>query len=77
MACELTMYCHDYPDSTAMNDSVLARKLIVVVLIKVAAITLLWWLFIRGQHVEVVDDTIADHFGQQQSIHLQGSPHGQ
>ncbi|MDO6460851.1 hypothetical protein Q4485_09095 [Granulosicoccaceae sp. 1_MG-2023] len=60
-----------------MNDQTLARKLIAVVIIKIAVITLLWWLFIRGQHVEVVSDTVADHFGQPSSSNPQGNIHGQ
>lgn len=36
-----------------MNDSQLARKLIRIVLIKLAILFALWWVFFRGQTVTV------------------------
>jgi len=42
-----------------MNDSHLARKLLWIVLIKLAVLFALWWVFIREQRVEVDPATMA------------------
>ena len=43
-----------------MNDSLLVRKLIIVVLIKIVVIFALWWVFIRDQHVSVDSGVMAN-----------------
>lgn len=47
-----------------MNDSHLARKLLWIVLIKLAILFALWWAFFREQRVEV-DPTTMAHTTQQ------------
>lgn len=43
-----------------MNDSLLARKLIIVVILKVIVIFALWWTFIRDQRVSIDTGAMAD-----------------
>jgi hypothetical protein len=42
-----------------MNDKNLAKKLTWMVLLKIAALYLLWWLFISDQKVEVTAETMS------------------
>jgi hypothetical protein len=57
-----------------MKDSALARKLIWIVLVKLAILFVLWWLFIRDQRVEVSPATMTQRMQQP----TQGaSPNGQ
>lgn len=62
-----------------MNDRQLARKLILVVLIKVMLIVGLWWAFVRDQKVGVDSEAMAGALTTQTSpqTHTTGEPrHG-
>lgn len=48
-----------FPALNAMNDRQLTRKLFAVLLIKLVLIIGLWWVFIRGNKVEVDSATMA------------------
>ena len=47
-------------EDSPMNDSLLARKLIIIVLIKIIVIFSLWWAFIRDQRVTIDTGTMAN-----------------
>jgi len=44
-----------------MTDTILLRKLILVLAIKLVAIGGLWWLFVQDERITVAADTVADH----------------
>jgi len=46
-----------------MTDALLLRKLTVVIVIKLVAITALWWLFVRDERVTVEPGAVAEHIG--------------
>jgi hypothetical protein len=61
-----------------MNDRTLLRKLVVVVLVKLAALTGLWWAFMHDARVEVAAHSVAEHLGARPDPHAsQGNSHGQ
>ena len=59
---------------SSMNDNYLARKLFWIVLLKLAVLFALWWVFFRGQTVTV--DPAAD-IGTAQQTEKGEAPHGQ
>ncbi|MBS1210701.1 MAG: hypothetical protein H6R19_3099 [Proteobacteria bacterium] len=56
-----------------MNDRQLARKLIAVLLIKLVLIVGLWWVFIRGQKVEVDSAAMAGALGTHQTTQTEAT----
>jgi len=46
-----------------MTDATLLRKLIVVLALKLVAITALWWFFVRDEGVSVAAESVAEHIG--------------
>ena len=47
-----------------MQDSALARKLLWIVLVKLAVLFALWWIFIRDQRVDVSPATMTQKMEQ-------------
>ena len=60
-----------------MTDRTLLRKLVIVILVKLAALTGLWWAFIADERVHVASDAVAEHIGPRSAPHSQGNSHGQ
>ena len=53
-------------------DKTLARKLALVLAIKLAVLVLLWWGFVRLAHVHVDGDSVAAQFLQSPSMPAKG-----
>ena len=53
-------------------DKTLARKLALVLAIKLAVLFLLWWGFVRVAHVHVDGDSVAAQFLQSPSLPAKG-----
>ena len=53
-------------------DKTLMRKLALVLLIKLAVLFLLWWGFVRVQHVQTDGDSVAAQFLHSTRIPAQG-----
>lgn len=59
-----------------MTDKMLRNRLLWALLVKLALITLLWWLFVKDYRVVADSDAMAQQLtGQAESI-KQGEPHG-
>ncbi len=44
------------------SDKTLVKKLLIVLVIKLAALVVLWGFFVRGQHVKVDSHSVATQF---------------
>ncbi len=54
------------------TDKTLVRKLALVLLVKLAVLFLLWWGFVRVQHVQTDGDSVAAQFLHSPRIPAQG-----
>jgi len=59
------------------TDTRLLRKLAIVIAIKLVAIFMLWWFFVRDERVPVAADTVVEHLWHSTDSSSQGNSHGQ
>ena len=61
----------------AMNDQKLIRKLALVIVVKLALLTALWWHFVRDHDRVLEADSVAVHIGARPQPTTEGTSHGQ
>ena len=60
-----------------MRKRSLEKELVIVIAVKIVAIVLLWWIFVRDQRIEVQPADIAADRSAPEHINRENTTHGQ